>query len=372
MLYTPVLPFVALRGLLGCVSCFVYTMKQYINPYGDIISIDNLLEAWKEFLCGKRNRKDVAYFQVCLMDQLFSLHRELQNNTYIHGSYRVLRISDPKPRVIHIAPIRDRLLHHALYRKLYPYFERKFEYDSYSCRNWKGTHRAINRFRKFFQKISKNNTKQCWVLKCDIKKFFASIDHTILLSILQKHISNPNTYWLCERIIRSFSARDACPSVAIGRRRGSALDGETNKGLPLGNLTSQLFANVYMNEFDQFVKHILKAKHYIRYADDFVFLSHNKKELENLIPVIQTFLREKLKLSLHENKLFIKTIGSGVDFLGWIHFPDYRVLRTATKRRMLRRIQEFPTAEMLNSYIGLLKHGNAWKLKEVLCLCPEL
>ena len=314
------------------------------SPYEELISVQNLLEAWEEFLKEKRNRKDIAHFQLQLMDHLFSLYRDLQNRTYRHGAYRVLKISDPKPRIIHIAPVRDRLLHHAMYRKLYPYFEKKFEYDSYSCRNNKGTHRALYRFEKFIRIVSKNNTKQCWVLKCDIRKFFANIDHNILISILQKHITDTDTLWLCERIIRSFNPIEG-------------------KGLPLGNLTSQLFANVYMNEFDQFVKHVLKEKYYIRYADDFVFLSRERGELENIIPIIQKFLSEKLKLSLHEDKLFIKTIGSGVDFLGWVHFPDHRVLRTATKKRMFKRIQASPTPETLNSYLGLLKHGNAHKLQ---------
>ena len=133
-------------------------------------------------------------------------------------------------------------------------------------------------------------------------------------------------------------------------------------GLPLGNLTSQLFVNIYMNEFDQFVKHKLKAKFYIRYADDFVFLSENRQELENLIPKINSFLNNNLKLTLHPEKVFIKTIASGVDFLGWINFPDHRVLRTTTKRRMLNKLRVDKRPEVLNSYLGLLGHGSTQKL----------
>lgn len=132
----------------------------------------------------------------------------------------------------------------------------------------------------------------------------------------------------------------------------------------LGNLTSQLFANVYMNEFDRFVKHALKAKYYVRYADDFVVFSRDNGELECMLSKMKEFLSARLKLLLHEDKIFMKTIGSGVDFLGWVHFPDHCVLRTATKRRMMRRIKEHPTPETLVSYLGLLKHGNAKKLCE--------
>lgn len=133
-------------------------------------------------------------------------------------------------------------------------------------------------------------------------------------------------------------------------------------GLPLGNLTSQLFVNIYMNEFDQFVKHKLKAKYYIRYADDFVFMSENKEYLEKLLPIIKEFLNTKLKLDLHPDKVYIKTFASGVDFLGWINFSSHKVLRTATKNRMLRNLQEERLEARLQSYRGLLSHGNTKKL----------
>ena len=204
------------------------------------------------------------------MDNILSLHYDLKNKTYTHGGYSAFNISDPKPRNIHKASVRDRLLHHAIYRILYPYFDTKFIHDSYSCRLGKGTHRAINRFRSFANKVSKNNTKQCWILKCDIRKFFASIDQVILLNILRKHIVNADIIWLLERVIFSFDSRSntkihgVCSIVLKNNRTYS-------KGLPLGNLTSQLLVNIYMNEFDQYLKHKLKVKYYIRYADDFVF-----------------------------------------------------------------------------------------------------
>src|SRR3989338_3789561 len=153
----------------------------------EIICIENLLLAWTEFVNGKRNRKDVQEFQLHLMDNILSLHQDLKSRMYVHGRYQAFNISDSKPRNIHKATVRDRLLHHAIYRMLCPFFDRTFIADSYSCRVNKGTHRAMNRFRYFFRKVSKNNTRTCFVLKCDIKKFFANIDHQILKGILVKH-----------------------------------------------------------------------------------------------------------------------------------------------------------------------------------------
>lgn len=141
-------------------------------------------------------------------------------------------------------------------------------------------------------------------------------------------------------------------------------DGKDAVGLPLGNLTSQLLVNIYMNEFDQFVKHTVKARYYIRYADDFVFLSEDKTVLENILPKISSFLKEKLKLSLHPDKVFIKTLASGVDFLGWVHFPTHRILRTTTKRRMLSILDRKVSDASVASYTGMLKHGNAYHLSQ--------
>ena len=298
--------------------------------FEEIISLENLLEAWKEFEKGKKNRKDVQEFSMNLMDNIFSLHQDLLNHTYKHGGYQAFKINDPKPRDIHKAKVRDRLLHHAIYRKLYPFFDKTFISDSYSCRINKGTHKAIEKFRKYFNKVSQNNTKTCYVLKCDIKKFFASIDHEILISILKEHIPDENILWLLVEIIESFHISKPLPSPPLEKGRGI--------GLPLGNLTSQLFVNIYMNKFDQFVKHKLKAEYYIRYADDFVFLSQDRKWLEDLIPRVGKFLGDELKLKLHPNKVYIKTFSSGVDFLGIINFPHHKILRTKTKRRMMKKI----------------------------------
>jgi RNA-directed DNA polymerase len=316
--------------------------------YKDIISVENLLEVWKEFIKGKRRRKDVQIFETNIFDNLINLHQDLKTKTYKHGSYERFNINDPKPRNISKATVRDRLVHHLLYQSLYWYFDKRFIHDSYSCRVGKGTHKAIKQFTRYSRKVSQNYTKQCWVLKCDIKRFFDSIDHDILVQILKGHIQDQDSLNLWKNIICSFEK-------------------SPGKGLPLGNLTSQLLVNVYMNEFDQYIKHKLKIKHYIRYADDFVILSNNKQYLEILLPKLKQFLNNELRLELHPHKVSIATFHSGIDFLGWVHFPNHRVLRTATKRKMFRNLKESQMKpETIQSYLGLLSHGNAYKLRRII------
>ena len=234
--------------------------KQLTISYQEIISLENLFSAWQEFLPGKKKKRDVQEFRVRLTDNILQLHKALANFTYVHGPYKAFNISDPRPRNIHKAMVRDRVLHHAIYRKLYPFFDRIFIADSYSCRIGKGAYKAIKRFGKFGLQVSKNNTKTVWILKCDIKKFFASIDHKILLGILSSYIPDQNILWLLKKIILTFPTPhqvrsrlcsgirnlDSCFAYlpqAGGNDIGRAPTHE-NKGLPLGNLTSQLFCNV--------------------------------------------------------------------------------------------------------------------------------
>ena len=172
------------------------------------------------------------------------------------------------------------------------------------------------------------------------------------MEIISAYILDERTLSLIENIISSFNS------------------GIAGKGLPLGNLTSQLFVNIYMNEFDQFAKHKLKAKQYIRYADDFVFLSSDYEWLVSLLPRIHNFLHDRLKLELHSNKVSINTFASGIDFLGWVHFPDHRVLRTSTKRRMFKALNGNPKEESVASYRGMLSHGNTQKLRANMLGCP--
>lgn len=322
----------------------IFMRIQLTHKFNDIISLDNLLIAWQEFTRDKRSKADVQLFARHLAERLTVLHEKLVSKTYKHGGYYAFSITDPKPRNIHKANVGDRVLHHAVYRLLYPFFDNTFIYDSYSCREKKGTHKALERFQKFCFTVSRNHTRTCWILKCDIRKFFASVDQTVLLGILSTHIQDVDVLWLLREIITSFH------STAEG------------KGLPLGNLTSQLLVNIYMHEFDYYVKHYLKAKYYIRYADDFVLVSHNKVWLEKQIPKIKQFLSHVLFLTLHPDKVCIRPLASGVDFLGWVHFPDHKVMRPATARRMIKRIRENPKPETVQSYLGLMRYGNTERL----------
>jgi retron-type reverse transcriptase len=319
--------------------------SQFQKSFVDIISPENLLCAWQEFVSGKREKLDVQVFVYDLMGNIFVLYDDLERGRYKHGVYEQFAIADPKPRQIHKATVRDRLVHHAIYRQLAPFFFRTFISDSFSCQDGKGTHKALDRFREMVASVSRNHTRTCWVLKCDIKKFFASIDHDILQAILAMYIPDPQTFHLLQEVIESF---ETAP----------------RKGLPLGNLTSQLFSNIYLNEFDQFVKHRRKVRHYIRYADDFVLLSENKEELLEELPLLQTFLTERLALTMHPDKIVLRTIASGLDFLGWVHAPTHRTLRAATAHRMFRGLQENPTKETKASYLGLLSHGDTFKLSQ--------
>ena len=344
------------------------------HSYDAIISLENLCLAWQEFIRGKRNKRDVQEFGYRLMNNIIALHEDLANKTYQHGGYHSFRICDPKPRHIHKASVRDRLLHHAIYRILYPFFDRTFTADSFSCRDDKGTHKALNRLSAMAYKVSCNHTRTCFVLKCDIRKFFASIEHAHLLGILQKYIPDQDIIWLLGQVVRSFhtpasichARPDRASSLDPRFREDDAWDEDKTRrvGLPLGNLTSQLFANVYMNEFDHFVKHRIKAKHYIRYADDFVILHEDRQWLETQISSVEKFLQERLRLQLHPDKVTIKTFASGIDFLGWVHFTDHRVLRSTTRRRMMRRLRAHPAQETLQSYLGLLRHGNTFTIEQ--------
>lgn len=253
------------------------------------------------------------------------------------------QICDPKQRQIHKATVQDRLVHQAIVSEIEPLFEPRFIFDSYSCRKGKGTHAAVARLRKFLYQASCNDTQTVYALKCDIKKFFASVDHDILIGILRQRINDEKVLALLQEIIQSL------PSDSL-------------KGIPLGNLTSQLFANIYLHEFDWFVKNILREKFYLRYCDDFIILGTDRQHLLSLVPHLTDFLQTRLALTLHPNKIKIRSWRQGVDFLGYVLKPHCTVLRHRTKLRMLRRVDE----NNLSSYMGLCRHANEHRLKQLL------
>jgi len=309
--------------------------------FEEIISLENLFLAWKEFKKGKRKKQDVQEFEFNLEDNLFQLHWELKEKTYCHSSYTAFYVTDPKLRHIHKACVRDRVFHHAIFRILYPIFDQQFIFDSYSCRLNKGSHRAVKRLNSFCQKVSANNLYNIFAVKCDIKKFFDSVNQEVLLNIMAEKIKDGDVIWLIEIIIKSFETK-------------------RNTGLPIGNVTSQLFANIYLNELDQFVKHKLKVKRYIRYCDDFVIMDESQEKLILVVNEIYNFLKDNLMLFLHEDKIIFRKYRQGVDFLGYVVRPYCINLRTKTRRRILVRVNK----KNLPSYLGVLKHCNGYKTKE--------
>ena len=307
--------------------------------FDKVISLENLFDAWTEFKKDKNNKKDVAEFEIGLEDHVFELHDDLKNGIYKHGAYFSFFVNDPKRRHIHKAPVRDRLLHHAVHRIIEPPWNKAFIFDSWSSRITKGTHAAVRRLQDLALRLSHNYTRTLWVLKLDVKKFFDSVDHEILLNILARKTSDKRLMDLLREIIESF-----------------------HPGLPLGSLTSQLFANIYLNELDQFIKNGLGIKGYVRYTDDFVLLGKKKEALIDCLEKIQTFLHHQLHLTIHPKKLILKTYASGIDYLGYVCFPCHRIVRTKTKRRMLKRVNEKNFA----SYNGILSHCRSYALRKAL------
>lgn len=283
--------------------------------FDQVISIENLFLAWQNFLRGKKNRIDVQQYLPHIENTLFSLHTQLKNGTWRHGSYISFQVRDPKLRDIHKASVVDRIVHHAVVNVIEPIVDRTFIYDSWSCRKGKGTTRSIDRCHILLNRLSNHGTRMVWVLHCDIRKFFHSIDHEILLTILRQKLSDGRMLNLCKQIIDSFSP-----------------------GLPLGNLTSQLFANVCMNALDHYVKEVLRIPVYLRYSDDLLFASRDRDELFEVLGRVELFLHQNRKLTLHPHKISLRPFHHGNDWLGAVLYPGYRVMRTKTKKRVLERV----------------------------------
>ncbi|TSC92585.1 MAG: hypothetical protein CEN89_591 [Candidatus Berkelbacteria bacterium Licking1014_7] len=313
------------------------------GSFQQIISLENLFLAWREFCKDKRNKVDVQDFELHLEDNIFAIYEELKSGTKRQIKYEQFHITDPKPRIINKTSVAERLIHQAIYQILMPIFDRTFIFDSYSCRKQKGTHKAFRRLVSMARKQSKNYSRICWALKCDIRKFFHSIDHRILINLLSRRIADEKLMNLLAEIIESFES----------------LPG---KGMPLGNLTSQLFANIYMDPLDKFVKHKLKARYYLRYADDFMFLADNQEKLLEYLEEIKSFLGEHLKLLLHPDKIILRKLSWGLDFVGYVAYPKFNLPRSKTVQRMFARLDKIQKTESkklnesLQSYLGYLKH----------------
>ena len=324
-----------------------------------MVSISNLLLAWKRFSRGKRKNPEVAKFELHLEHYLFGLHKALIEKTYTHDPYVEFVVHDPKRRNIHKASVRDRVLHQALFQKLYPVFDKHFIHDSYSSREGKGTHVGVERLEQVCRKETQNWRAPAYALKCDIQKFFDSIDKDILKQLLFEKIDDPDVRLMIEGNLNSFQKNPG-------------------KGLPLGNVTSQLFANIYMNEFDQYVKHKLKAKYYFRYCDDFVIVSKDRNWLVEILPQMTHLLKERLLLDVHPHKVHLRKISTGIDFLGYVIRPHMKTVRNSTRRRIVRKVGLARKAVLggemsheeynavLESYKGVMSHAREGKLYQYL------
>ncbi len=350
---------------LSAVGLNIPSVKTYNNLFDRIISFDNLLLASKKAQKGKRFKKSTSLFNLNLERELVHLQKELRAMTYKHGAYHDFFVCDSKKRLISAAPYRDRVVHHALCNIIEPLFDKTFIRDSYACRIGKGTHSALNRYSEFSRKNS-------YVLKCDIQKYFQSIDHEILFEILSKRIRCVKTLWLVKEIISS-----RCDRSHTFHFQGDDLFTPhlRKKGIPIGNLTSQFFANVYLNGFDHFIKEKLGCKYYIRYVDDFVVLDNSKERLHEVKGHMEKYL-ESLRLKLHQRKCRIYRIHEGINFLGYRIFPSYRLLKKSNVLKMKRRLKKLCrlymerniTFEKINqsiqSWIGHASHADTYLLRK--------
>lgn len=337
--------------------------------YTEVTSWENLLQAFKNASRGKRGHPDVAEFEYRLEDNILLLQHELQQQNYQPGRYQSFYIHEPKQRLISAAPFRDRVVHHALCQIIEPIFEASFISDSYANRIGKGTHRALNRTQYFSRRFK-------YVLQCDLKQFFPSIDSAILKQILSKKILDKDVLWLIDQIITSGNGinRETYEMVYFPKDDLFAIN--RPRGLPIGNLTSQFWANVFLNPFDHFVKRELRCPAYVRYVDDFLLFSNEKQELWHWKKVISRRL-EKFRLILHSGAQ-PRPVTEGIPFLGFRIFPEKRRLKRRKgiyfQRKFKKMIKAYQrgalpfseTTDSVRGWINHVRYGNTVGLRKAL------
>lgn len=322
------------------------------------------------------------------------MEQELQNHTYQPGRSICFVIIDPKPREIFAADFRDRIIHHLLVNHLEPIWEKKFIYHSYSCRKDKGAHRAIKDLKKFLKQASQNFSQPAYYLQLDISAFFMSLKKDILFNLINRYLKNPELLWLIKQIIfydptKNFYQKGNPKLFHLIPPHKSLFHVPKNQGLPIGNLTSQFFANIYLNELDQFAKHQLKIKYYLRYVDDLLLFHHNHKQLKIWKRQLDQFLKEKLKLEFHPQKTIFQHIHKSINFIGFIIYPNHTLIRNRAVRKFKNKLWLFNqkilnmnlehpirlwTPELcrdfqkifatVNSYYGQFKHADTFRLRK--------
>lgn len=314
---------------------------------------ENLLQAWGNASRGKRGRAATARYETYLADNLLHLQTQLQEQTYQPGKYASFYVHEPKKRLISAAPFSDRVAHHALCNITQPYFEQKFIADSYANRVGKGTHRALDRATQFARGYK-------YVLQCDVVQFFPSLDHAILLQTLSKMLPDQSVNWMIERILASGQGVLADEYNMVYFPGDTLFAANRPRGLPIGNLTSQLWANCYMNPFDQFIRRELACPAYLRYVDDFLLFGNDKQQLWDWRARIIKRL-ERFRLTIHEENALVRPVTDGIPFLGFIVFPEHRRLKPrkgyAYRRKLRHLLKTGQTEKIQHSVRGWVNHA---------------
>lgn len=343
--------------------------------YGKICEYEHLYQSHIEARKGKRYRDDVMLFTDRLEENLIELQNELIWQTYSVGRYRPFYVREPKLRLVMALQYRDRVVQWAIYKELYPFYDKMFIEDSYACRREKGTHKAADRLQYWLRQVSRK-PGEWYYLKLDISKYFYRVDHLLLLDILGSRIKDQRLMWLLKTIINSEDTRFGLPA-GVSPEDCPEEDWLSDVGMPIGNLTSQLFANIYLNELDQLCKHDLMLHYYIRYMDDVIILSDDKRELAELKETIENFLKDFLHLDLNK-KTTIRPCRDGIDFVGYRMWATHRKLKKQTARRIIRNVKRIceniaagnTSKEELErvaaSYNGILEHCNSYGLRNKL------
>jgi len=307
-------------------------------------------------------------FESEIETELLGLQTELAERSYRPGEYREFTVYERKPRLISAAPYRDRVVHHALCNVIEPIFESAFIYDSYACREAKGTHRAVDRFSQFARRTK-------YVLKTDIRKYFPSIDHAILIEKIGRKIKCPDTLWLVGLIVEGSNPQEQVADYFPGDTPFTPF--VRRKGIPIGNLTSQFFANVYLDDLDHFVKERLQCRHYIRYVDDLAVFDNDKERLWEIKERIEEFLLKE-RLRLHPKKTYVAPVWTGIDHLGYRIYPTHRRLRKDNSLRFKARLKSLARLygegkidwleinPRVQSWIGHAKHADTWGLRRAI------